>query len=118
MKTTYRPVMNPVLETVVRSSPAVCSAYPAARSVPSAAPASQPSRPSAAQAGPRRHRERGGGDREADREEGEERVELERVLDLDEGQPPDGRDGDEREEGGHGANVEDRRAGADPLHAR
>ena len=110
--------MNPVLETVVRSSPAVCSAYPAARSSAERGAREPALAPEPAHAGPGRHRERGGRDREADREEGEERVELERVLDLDEGQPPDGRDGDEREEGGHGANVEDRRAGADPLHAR
>ena len=38
--------MKPVLETVVRSSPAVWSAYPAASSSPSTTPARQPSRPS------------------------------------------------------------------------
>ena len=39
--------MKPALETVVRSSPAVWSAYPSASSRPSEAPATQPGLPRA-----------------------------------------------------------------------
>jgi len=45
VSTTYIPVMNPVLETVVRSSPAVCNAYPAASRRPRKAPPTAPLRP-------------------------------------------------------------------------
>jgi hypothetical protein len=45
VRTTYMPVMKPVLDTVVRWSPAVCSAYPPASSNPSRAPAPMPERP-------------------------------------------------------------------------
>ncbi len=45
-----------------------------------------------------RNRESRGGDRKADAEEREERVDRDRVLDLDERDAPDGRDSDEREE--------------------
>ena len=38
--------MNPVLETVVRSRPAVCSPIPSPSSTPSTAPAAKPERPS------------------------------------------------------------------------
>ena len=42
MNTTYKPVMKPVLATVVLPSPAVCSPYAAARSTPTATPATTP----------------------------------------------------------------------------
>ena len=38
--------MKPVLETVVRSRPAVCSPIPSPSSTPSTAPAAKPERPS------------------------------------------------------------------------
>ena len=96
VSTTYIPVMKPVLETVVRSSPAVCSAYPAASSRPRSAPADAAA---AAQRRTRRAagtRERQRGDREPHREEREQRVDRDRVLDLDERHAPDGSHRDQR----------------------
>src|SRR4249919_3685710 len=84
VRTTYIPVMNPVLDTVVRSSPAVCSVYPAASS-----------RPGNGQ-GQRR-------DPEAHRQEGEQRIERDGVLDLDERHAPNSGDEDQGEESRHRA---------------
>ena len=92
--------MKPALETVVRSSPAVCSAYPSASSRPSAEPATQPGRPSERSRLGGRDGERHRRDREADGQEREERIERDRVLHLDEGHAPDGGDGDQREKAG------------------
>src|SRR5581483_5909531 len=50
-----------------------------------------------------RHRERAARDGKAQRQEGEKRVESDRVLDLHEGHAPDGGDPDEHEQGGHRA---------------
>ena len=44
MKTTYRPVMKPVLATVVSSSPAVCRPYATASRTPTPIPAAYPDR--------------------------------------------------------------------------
>ncbi len=44
MKTTYMPVMKPVLATVVSSSPAVWRPYAVARSAPTPMPAAYPDR--------------------------------------------------------------------------
>jgi cyclic pyranopterin phosphate synthase len=83
VKTTYRPVMNPVRESEERADPDP-GEDPLAWEVP--------------QGGPSERSEDHGGDREADGEKGKERVELEGVLDLHERHAPDGRDGDEREQ--------------------
>ncbi len=90
--------MNPVLATVVSSSPAVCKPVrrreersdPDSRRVPVAG-----KRP---QRAPGERREHDGRDREAHGQECEERVERDRVLNLDERDAPDRRDADEREE--------------------
>jgi hypothetical protein len=44
VNTTYRPVMNPVLATVVSSRPAVWRPYAAARKLPARSPAAHPPR--------------------------------------------------------------------------
>src|SRR5881397_2497292 len=71
VRTTYIPVTKPVAETLVRSSPAVR----------------------------RGNREREPGDREPNREKREQRVDLDRVLDLHEGDAPDGGDQEQCDEG-------------------
>ena len=95
--------MKPVLETVVRSSPAVCSAYPAGEQqaeerAAGAADASKPANPLRGW-----ERKRPGGDRKPDREEREERVDRDGVLDLDERHSPHRRDEDQRDESRHRA---------------
>jgi hypothetical protein len=53
-------------------------------------------------AAPRGHRQHDAGDGEADGEKGEERVEIERILHLDERHAPHRRDRDQEEEREHG----------------
>ena len=65
----------------------------------------------------RRHGERAARDREAQREEREERIDRDRVLHLDERHAPDGGDDDERRERSHGE-VVDRSARCDSISAR
>ena len=99
VKTTYSPVMKPVLATVVSSSPAVCSPYASGEQDADAEPGDDPLARQRAYRPPGERRQHERRDREADREEGEQRIERERVLHLDERDPPDRRDADEQEHG-------------------
>ena len=103
MSTTYIPVTKPAFETLVRSSPSVCSTYPPASSTPASAAAHAPSPADAAHARRARKRERHRRDPEAQRQEREERIQLDRVLDLDERDAPDGGHRNERQQDGHRA---------------
>ena len=98
VSTTYIPVMKPVLETVVRSSPAVCRRVAAGEQQAEERPRREPGPAERAHAPRARNRERRSRDREADGEEREERIERDRVLDLDEGHAPDRGHGDQREQ--------------------
>ena len=89
--------MKPVLATVVSSSPAVWKPYAAASSAPTPIPAAYPDRGSVRREPERERREDDGRDRKPHREEGEQGIQLDRVLNLDERDAPDRRDADECE---------------------
>jgi hypothetical protein len=90
--------MKPVLETVVRSSPAVWKPYARREQGAEDHAGERPFPAQRPDATSRGHRQHDSGDGEADGEKGEERVELERVLHLDERHAPHRRDRDQEEE--------------------
>jgi hypothetical protein len=90
--------MKPVLETVVRSSPAVCNPIPRLPRTPdhdARARAGTTERPHAGDADELEHT---GRDRVANGQEREQWIDGNRVLDLDEGDAPDRGDEDERDQ--------------------
>ena len=98
VKTTYSPVMNPVLVTVVSSSPAVCRPYGEREQHTDAHSRDEAGTRQLSQGPPRERREHDRRDREANGEEREQRVQRERVLHLHERDAPDRGHADQREQ--------------------